>query len=245
LEGEILKAIADFNLISVINLPDRADRRDEIEGQLAAVALNFESPNVRLFSAIRPRETGNFDSIGTRGCFMSHLQILRNARGSKNLLILEDDLDFVPRIAELTQAALEALPANWGMFYGGCDADLSEGGSPLKRVSPSNPLRTSHFVAVNGHVIAPLVDYLEAILRRPAGHVDGGPMHIDGAYCRFREDNPQFDVFVARPELGYQRPSKTDIHHLKWFDRTFFVKDIVNVLRRHRRQQKRRSLSMN
>ena len=235
-----MNSLDDFERICIINLPHRADRRAEMVEQLALVGLSFARPNVKLFSAVRPGESGGFDSIGARGCFMSHLQVLRQAKSLSNVLILEDDLDFVAGINGSLPTALEALPANWGVFYGGCVIDLLPGDGPVTQILPSTSLRTSHFVAFNGPVINRLVDYLEAILQRPPGHVDGGPMHIDGAYSRFRADNPSITAFAAIPELGYQRPSRTDIHTLKWFDRAPVVKDFIQLIRRRRAVKKRR-----
>ena len=67
-------------------------------------------------------------------------------------------------------------------------------------------------------------------------------MHVDGAYSRFRADNPTMSVFVAIPELGYQRASRTDIHSLKWFDRTPVVRALVQSIRRRRAANKRLGL---
>lgn len=236
-----MNSLADFDRIYVINLAHRGDRRIEITQQLALVGLSFESPNVALFEAVRPKEPGGFDSIGARGCFMSHFGILQQARDLRNVLIFEDDLDFIPDIAARVGPVLEALPADWGIFYGGCVIDLAPGPGPLTRVPPAAPLQTSHFVAFNGPIIGKLVEHLEAILKRPSGHVDGGPMHVDGAYSRFRADNPTMGVFAALPELGYQRPSRTDIHSLKWFDRVPGVRELVQALRRQRALHRRRA----
>ena len=234
-----MKKLADFCGIYVINLADRADRRIEISRQLASVGLSFESPGVNLFEAVRPLEAGGFESVGARGCFMSHLGVLRQAISLGNVLVLEDDLDFVPNVEVLLGRALVGLPHNWGIFYGGCVTDLRPSNASVTRVPPSASLGTSHFVAFNGHVIALLVKYLEAILLRPTGHIDGGPMHVDGAYSRFRADHPDVLVFAALPELGYQRPSRTDIHALKWFDRIPVAKELVQFIRRRRAAKKR------
>ncbi len=234
-----MKSLTDFSRVSVINLAHRTDRRAEIAEQLALVGLGFDAPNVQLFEAIRPADAGGFASIGARGCFMSHLGVLRQAASLNNVLVLEDDLDFVPGAAGLIRSALEALPENWGMFYGGCEVDSPPGAAPITRIQPTASLRNAHFVAFNRPVIGSMVRYLEAILERPPGHIDGGPMHVDGAYSRFRADNPHMAVFAALPELGYQRSSRTDIHALRWFDRTPFVKEVVGVIRHHRAIKKR------
>lgn len=234
-----MNSLFDFERICVINLPHRVDRRTEIAEQLTFVGLSFDSPSVELFSAVRPADAGGFESIGARGCFMSHLEILRQSRSLRNVLILEDDLDFIPGIRAAIGPALEALPGDWGMFYGGCVTDAMPGSSPLTPIPPHASLQTAHFVAFNGPVIGRLVDYLDAILQRSPGHIDGGPMHVDGAYSRFRADNPSMRVFAAIPELGYQRASRTDIHSLKWFDRTPIVRELVQMIRRRRASKKR------
>jgi hypothetical protein len=68
-----------FDRIYVINLPARTDRKREMEEQLARIGLSFAHPRVSLFAAIRPHEPGGFDTIGARGCFSSHLEVLRDA----------------------------------------------------------------------------------------------------------------------------------------------------------------------
>ena len=35
---------------------------------------------------------------------------------------------------------------------------------------------------INAPAIGPLIAYLERMVARPAGHPEGGPMHVDGAY---------------------------------------------------------------
>lgn len=229
-----MKSFADFESIRVINLAHRTDRRAEMGEQLARVGLALDSPNVSLFAAVRPQDAGGFESIGAHGCFMSHLGILREAAGSRNVLIFEDDLDFADEIADALSPVLGSLPSTWGVFYGGCVTDAMPGSGPTTEVAAQTPIRTSHFVAFNGSVIGALVEYLERILGRPPGHPDGGPMHVDGAYSRFRADNPRVRTFVAIPELGHQRASRTDIHALRWFDRTPFVRNVVQRIRRRR-----------
>jgi glycosyl transferase, family 25 len=224
----------DFACIRIINLAHRGDRRVEMADQLARVGLAYDSPNVSLFRAVRPVDPGGFESTGARGCFLSHLEILRQAQGTRNILIFEDDLNFARNIGATLRPALHSLPPSWGIFYGGCVSNAVSSGDPLREVHASTPLGTSYFVGFNGQVIDRLVPYLEAILTRPSGDPEGGPMHVDGAYSRFRADNPDVRTFVAVPELGYQRPSRTDIHALKWFDRAPLVRELVQFIRRQR-----------
>jgi glycosyl transferase, family 25 len=230
-----------FEQIAVINLASRADRRREMAGELARVGLSLHSPPVKLFNAIRPHERAGFESVGARGCFLSHLEVLRAAIGRRSLLILEDDLSFVADIVPALARLPSRLPSDWGMFYGGYRIEAECTAAPLTLVAPRTSIGTTHFVAFNGAAIGAVVDYLQAILTRPPGHPEGGPMHVDGAYSRFRADTPDLHTYVAVPELGRQRASRTDIHDLRWFDRAPIVRVAVEHLRRRRATARRRS----
>lgn len=216
--------------VAIINLATRTDRRREMQAQLDAVG----SRNHTWFEAIRPESADGFDSVGARGCFLSHLSILKSVAGKSSVVILEDDLDFTPGAADRFREALISLGEipNWGMFYGSHFCDVDASASPFVEVSSAEPLITSAFIAVNGPTIPGLVRYLEAILSRPPGHPDGGPMHVDGAYWRFRQETG-CRTFAAAPQLGWQRPSRTDIHALSWYDKTPIVRDAIAFARRH------------
>ena len=71
--------------IIYINLDHRTDRRSEIERELATMGLSGER-----FSAILAKP-------GYIGCLQSHLKVLELAKqsGWKNVLLLEDDFQFI------------------------------------------------------------------------------------------------------------------------------------------------------
>lgn len=237
----VTNVIDYFDKIFIINLPFRADRRLEMAQQLKSIGLSFDSPNVELFAAVRPENAGGFPSIGARGCFMSHLGILRNARlaGYNRILILEDDLDFVPDFNLRIDDTLSKLKQQtWSIFYGGYKLmSLKEKSTKIiDTIDSFDAVMTCHLMAVQGNAIAELVTYLEAMLARPAGDKDGGPMHVDGAYSWFRRAHPHYVTLIAQPELGHQRPSRTDIHDLNWYDRVAGVRDVVQWLRKLKRK---------
>lgn len=225
--------------MTVINLASRSDRRREFAAQLHRIGLSFDHPQVRLFAAIRPEDAAGFPTIGTRGCFLSHLGVLRQAlaEGRDSVLICEDDLDFAPdMLARLPALTTDLKQHPWSLFYGGYatvpDAETVARG--LARAAPGCGMIGAHFYAVRGAALADLVRYLEAILTRPPGDPAGGPMHVDGAISRFRADHPGHATLVASPPLGVQRASRTDIHDLHWFDRWPLVRDLAGGLRRLR-----------
>jgi glycosyl transferase, family 25 len=168
-----------------------------------------------VFPAVRPPDRGDFGSIGERGCFLSHLGVLKDAvaRGYQSILILEDDVDWT-LAATAPGARLEALrQTDWAFLHGGRGNVRAgaDGTISLVPLDPEQELLLAHFIGLRGQVIGQMVDYLEAILRRPAGSPAGGPMHVDGAYSWFRKDHPEVGAFVCVPAVAHQRSSRSDI----------------------------------
>lgn len=76
-----------IDYIFYINLNRRKDRKEEIEKELIKMDLMNKTER---FEAIEK-------DIGYLGCFLSHLECLKKARerGYKNILIFEDDFEFI------------------------------------------------------------------------------------------------------------------------------------------------------
>ncbi|WP_165073708.1 glycosyltransferase family 25 protein [Paludisphaera rhizosphaerae] len=210
-----------FSRAYVINLPQRGDRRKETRAMFERVGLEGWRDRVEFFPAVKPDSPGGFPNIGSRGCFLSHLGILKRvqAEGAGDVLIMEDDLeiadDFV-RQGDVIREILRREP--WGFAYFGHQLESFEDGAEEPLRPFTGPIRTTHFLAIRGDVVPRVVDCLEAILQRPPGSPDGGPMHVDGAYSWFRNLNPDVLTLVAAPNLGFQRSSASDIT-TAWFDR--------------------------
>lgn len=241
------RIFASFNRVYILNLPERTDRRAEMAGELARIGTDFDDPRISLFPAIRPAEKAGFPDIGAHGCFLSHLAILRDAHdaGHSRILILEDDCDFSAGIENLLPPAFDQLDSDGiDIFYGGYGLPDGPGttdhlASPLLRVDRATPVRTTHFVGFGKAAIEPLISYLEAMLTRPPGSPDGGPMHVDGAYNWFRASRPDLVTGLARPQLGHQRPSRSDIAPPGPLDR--LPAPLRKLARAVRRWAKRRS----
>src|ERR1700704_4562761 len=92
--------------IVVINLQRRIDRRIEAGNELSRIGWH-----AKYFSAIEAESEAGFPSIGARGCFLSHLAVLRNAKeaGVRRLVILEDDVNFVRDFPNRWQSAVATL----------------------------------------------------------------------------------------------------------------------------------------
>lgn len=188
-----------FDQIRIINLAARVDRREEMLGELRRVGLG-EGERVRFFSACSFADAGTFYSKGARGCYHSHLEILEEAAAAgQSVLILEDDCDFTPSVETFQ------LPPEWSILYGGytaMSADLDK-----------SDIVGSHFMGFTAEAAQRLVPYLHDIL------ASGDHPSIDGAYVWYRRAHPDVRTAFAVPPLGRQRPSRTDVGELRFFDR--------------------------
>lgn len=227
--------------IFVINLPERTDRRRDIRRQFERAGWNPDALAIRYFDAVKPPDASPFPSIGARGCFMSHLGVLTEAAevGLASIAIFEDDLDFANGFDRRLETVAQALDeTDWKIFYGGYETQSPPAADgPITKAGPDIDLRTTHFICFRGEAIPLARDYLQEMLKRPAGDPQGGPMHVDGAYQWFRGAYPDLACFIATPPLGVQRSSKSDVAPLKWFDRTPVVSSAVAALRRLRRRK--------
>jgi hypothetical protein len=221
-----------FKLIRVINLRERKDRLRELTAQLAALGIGFELGKVELYEATRPTDPGGFDSLGARGCYTSHLDILRDARdrGVENVLVMEDDCEILPRNVARLEAMLDELKDRaWGFAYLGHIVPMAAG-SEAGWQEYAGPVQTTHLYAIHRSALPGVVDYLEACLTRPGGHPVGGPMPVDGALTMYRAAHPEVVTLMAQPVVAGQRSSRSDITS-KWWDRVPAVSGAVGLAR--------------
>lgn len=231
-----------FDRIYIINLPNRADRRTEVTQQFADIGLTIDGERVRFFEATRLDEKGPFPSLGAHGCFMSHLHVLEDAvaSGLGSILICEDDLDFAEGLTRRDLSWAPTLQAGgWDLFYGGYERLSDEVTQAVEQglsvVPPQNGVQTAHCLGMKAPAIADCTTYLRAMLARPAGSPEGGPMHVDGAYSWFRKDHPQYTTVITVPAIGLQRASRSDIADLAWYDKIAVLRWITNRLRKAKR----------
>jgi hypothetical protein len=221
-----------FGLIRVINLRERQDRLREITTQLAALSISFEPGKVELYEATRPTDPGGFDSLGARGCYTSHLDILRDARdrGVESVLVMEDDCEILPRNVARLEALLDELKhREWGFAYLGHIVPMAAGSAPGWQ-EYDGPVQTTHLYAVHRTALPGIVDYLEACLTRPGGNPVGGPMPVDGALTMYRAANPKVVTLLAQPVVAGQRSSRSDITS-KWWDKVPGVGGAIGLAR--------------
>jgi glycosyl transferase, family 25 len=224
-----------FDRIVYINLGERTDRRQEMEAQLKSAGLTAQR-----YQAERPADKGDWPTLGALGGTISHYTVLKQAMdaGCRNVMVLEDDLDFTPALGAMTDQLYEQISTQpWDFLYLGHIIETLPPAPPgkLQLVPWKDGLVTLHFYAVNGAILPRLVAFMEELMARPAGHPLGGPQYPDGAVSSFRAQNPDVKTLICWPVLGVQRSSRSDITPA-WYDRFPIVGSLLSWSRKLRRK---------
>jgi hypothetical protein len=221
-----------FSKTYAINLPERTDRRKALLSELDSQKFRPQTRRLVVFPGVRPDAPEGFPNRGVRGCFLSHLSVLRKAldEGLESVLVLEDDVAFSPLFRERTGMIERELHAQaWGFAYLGHQLELTP--IPGRCLVPyGGHILTAHCYGVHSSVLPMLVEFLESIPQRPPGHPDGGPMYPDGALSFFRERHPEIVTLAAAPSMAFQRSSRSDLTP-RWFDRIPGLRETAGLLR--------------
>ena len=209
-----------FDVIRIINLPARTDRRREMEAELAALGL-LDDPRVRFFDGIRPRVRLDFTSVGARGVFEGHKQLLQQAAAAgQSILILEDDCAF------RDNAARYETNETWDIFYGGYNA-----ANPQDLVH--SDIAMAHMMGFTARGARLVSDYLDRL------EYTGTHPPIDAVYVWFRRAHPEVATCFAVPPLAWQRSSPSDIAPKPW-DRLSLTRILATTYRKLRNHRTRR-----
>lgn len=201
-----------FDRIRIINLPARTDRRRAMDRELIGAGL-ARHPGIAYFDAVRPDDAGSFTSIGARGCYESQKILLKQAADAgESILILEDDCFFYPGIEKVSVAD------GWDIFYGGYTAQTPE---DLQR----SDIQGSHMMGFTANGAKLVSGYLEKL------EPEGVHPPIDAAYVWFRRAYPHVPTLFAMPQMAGQRPSRSDVATLAWYDRVPLIRQGANLLR--------------
>jgi hypothetical protein len=205
-----------FDRVYVINLPSRPERLEAITRELKRADLDFSSGKVELFRALRPDDAAGFPNIGFRGCFLSHLQIIKLARRDNlsNVLIVEDDSLFRRRLLGNQERVVNLLQKkDWDLVYFGHSVQLPKF-QQIEFVEFPGDFLGGQFYGVRGRIFDKLIafmdDYQQKIMKaRPA--VDHG---YDGVMNLFRKETPNLVTLIAAENLVEQKDFSSDIEAL-------------------------------
>jgi GR25 family glycosyltransferase involved in LPS biosynthesis len=184
-----------FDKIYCINLDRRVDRWEECQDQFKKHNLSVER-----FSAIDGLTIENKTKLanGELGILKTHIELIKDAKekGYKNILILEDDVEFTENLNEKFSSVINQIPNNWIMLYLGANHvggvfQLSE-----------NICQVIHSYAIHAFAInSELFDLI----------INGLPKYKKPVDVFYAELQPLFPSYVIRPHLAWQRVSFSDI----------------------------------
>jgi glycosyl transferase family 25 len=139
-----------FPLIKYINLDERIDRKELAEKEFIKLGIQPER-----FSAIK-RENG------AEGCYLSHLNLLKEAQiSNSNLLVFEDDVQFCENAKEMIENALDELSRkDWVLFYLGGNI-LRPAYQVSKHLAKLSHCQSTHAISYNIKYIPQIIEFLE------------------------------------------------------------------------------------
>lgn len=227
------RLLSQFDHVRVISLRERTDRQREVLEEFAAVGVDTARHRLEFYLADRPVSQGGFPTLGARGCFTSHREVLRQAiaAGAQSVLVFEDDVFLRRTSAVAIDALVMAMNSTlWDIIYFGYLKPES--------VSPAGPLTAwqgltigGHFYGIRGTYMRGMVRFMDACEQRPPGDPAGGPMFRDGAFNFYAAHHPELRRFLASPNLAGQRSSRTDLHPQSIIDRSSLLKPFAVTLR--------------
>jgi glycosyl transferase, family 25 len=235
--GVLLHLLSHFPSTKIINLKRRTDRKRRVISQFEALGIDMNLAGVSFFEAKSFVSRGLFVNEGVRGCFESHLALLKMCADSNQpLLICEDDVYFQETALNAHQSCGFDFPATgWDMIYlGVCEDRLEERVGLIPYQDSAYGL---HCYAIKPAAAERAARYFEASLSREPSHPDGGCKHLDGAMNDFRRKNRDIRCFIASPMIATQFASRTDLGTQKWFDHIRPLRPAIDSLRRIRTEK--------
>ena len=220
-----------YDRIQIVSLPRRHDRRRAMLRELRN-AGQAGNGRISFFDAIRVDDRGVFRSVGSHGCYLSHLQLLTEAADAgHSVLILQDDCTFLPTIRDPLELA------DCDIFYGGF---LASNPSDLH----GSDIIGAHFMGFSDVAARKASIYLRNLLdpgfpADPAAAAQPGfdpavRPPIDGACVWFRRAHPELKTMFHL--VANQRSSRSDITPARFFDRIWGLRALSSVARHVRRQ---------
>jgi hypothetical protein len=179
-----------------INLDHRTDRRAEIENECARMGIT----NVQRIPGV-PTDPGYI------GCGLAHEAAVKAGRGLKNVLIFEDDFQFLVEPEEFWSSLEDAMKEQFDVIMLGCNLRNSEpwpSNDKLVRVLFG---ATGSGYLINGHMIDRIADLFESSnVQLAATHKHW--LYANDACWRPLQETGCWLTFKKR--IGKQRASYSD-----------------------------------
>lgn len=209
-----------FDKIICINLDKRTDRLKESQKQWASNGLKVErmsavDGNPMKWKHVTERDAG-INAIkkhswdGAAGCMASHVNIWKRAKreGWKNVLIIEDDCDFIENLQVHFAKKINQVPHNWDMLYfGGVHETRNNKFIPTKindDIVKCARMITTTCYAINESCYDLAIN---SVLKEEPWFYTA----VDGYLAAVVQ--PQCNAYAFNPPLAWQRKSFSDIQN--------------------------------
>jgi len=203
-----------FEKVFVINLPHRDDRLQKFDSNAKkhnieyeifpafngkTIGLDFEYNDKKYVSE------GYFNNLtpyhkSCMGCSISHLEVLKfcKNKGYENILILEDDTEFVDDFENKFNLFTESFITEWDLlFLSGTEVKVN---SIYKNFCGLSSCYTSHSYSVNKSAYDILIEKItNSFYYQP----------LDVSYSQIQNN---IKSFICNPILTFQYASYSDIH---------------------------------
>jgi glycosyl transferase family 25 len=184
--------------IIYINLDKRVDRKEQIEGELK----KFNLTNYERFSAIENKN-------GAIGCSKSHLEVIKLAkkRGYKNILVLEDDFQFIVSKEKFNQQINKLSNINFDVCLLAYNTpNLYKSEYPfLYKIKDA---QTASGYLIQAHYYDTLIDCWEKAIKLFEETNDDTKYTCDQSWKKLQEKN---NWYCFKTRMGKQRESYSDI----------------------------------
>jgi hypothetical protein len=186
-----------FDKTYVINMESRKDRMSRSNKRLKSLGIDYER-----FEAIDGSKFGNHKLLlpGEVGCYMSHFNILKDAKQNnyKSILVLEDDVVFVDDMIDKFFEGYKHIPSDWEMIYLGCNHN-----KPYTRIN-DKVVKCNHAFTTSAMIIRNTV--FEKLLIECSNMTK----QIDVVFADMQEAD-KLKAYAFHPWLMYQEDGWSDI----------------------------------
>lgn len=206
-----------FDKIFVINLERRPDRLEKIKELSNKIEFEYD-----IFPAVDGKKIDRDELIegrkfqiesnefyrdindyflGQLGCILSHLRLIKHCRDNniKNVLILEDDVEFSDEFQSKFDNFTKSFNQEWDMIY--LSGSLVKKSDEFTSYSKLLTCHTTHSYAVNSNIYDYLIDKLEKeMLSKP----------VDVVYSQLHSN---IKSWILIPFLTYQSDGFSDIQN--------------------------------
>jgi len=215
-----------FDKVYLINLDKRKDR---LERCIDLFKKNNVDDIVERFPGIIPdlsedipftRDTEKI-KVGTHGCLLSHIEIIKEAK-RKNLnsvLVLEDDVEFI-NIDKIDLSIEQLFKKDWSLFYLGTNLHI-----PLERADDNLLILKKGFAT---HAVAYHKNFYDHCINQ---FNQGIIRIIDVWLSEYGQEN--FPCFCSYPITAIQSNDYSDIHNAfadySWMEKKF-IEHTKNII---------------